>query len=502
MAEPAQGAGFRSCAARLAVLLWAAGPVHGDVLAGVLLPALGIYDVPLDPSAAGDGLDLWQPQVDRRAGVDLARGDLVRRWVEGVRVADASSGDVRVWASLPFARRGLSHRLRVEAVTGSLRSAGRSRDPGWSGRLDASASGGRVEYAAGSDRFQAGVSAAGWAASGQDQAVDLSAFHRSPRDARMNRYFWDLLEPTVGRRVVGDWRLRSWEVGSGAVWRTGPLGRLGLSARVERVRPGVGVAYLNTGSRAELAGPRRARVEQVMATWRYGLAYERILCAAWRLRLEAGYARTRLEAQARQLQVPSSSRGVRLDIADLGQGSSSRHGADGRVCVRWSATKSASVEALLGRGAAAVDAAGQGTTPVLGFSLGTLPISHRGQADVSGRMHTTVAALRAQWQGRRAELGVGALSARGTVDATVRGDAQMEFGLYVEPYRDRSRYRVDLHRLQLAPNLRLCGRWWLGYRLTQYVVFARNLDRRRPPLPRDERLRGGTLQGVSTWYAL
>ena len=131
-----------------------------------------------------------------------------------------------------------------------------------------------------------------------------------------------------------------------------------------------------------------------------------------------------------------------------------------------------------------------------------MPISHRGAADLSGQTRTTFAALQGRWQGRQGELELGILSARCTLNAVAQGDAQMEFGLYVEPYRDRWRYRIDLHRLCAAPHLRLSGRWWLGYRLTQYLISARDLDRRRPAPPREERLRGGTLHDMSLWYAL
>lgn len=471
-----------------------------DSLSEWTLPLVNLFDVQGDGARSGRRLDLWQEGQERWIALALRGEDLYRKYVEGVRVAGFARRDGLVTVVLPKTVGKTRHYIKLQASGGVFEYGGRSRSKGWSGALDTGGWTSRLEYALDRGRHRAGLSVARSRSEGSDQQVRLEQFHRSETDHRMNSFFWELLEPTIGREIDYTWKDCGWDVEAGWLVALFGRGRLGLAARLQERRPQVGIRYFNTGSAAELHGLRRAGFRQKLTARRGVLTYQHRLGSAWRVRGEAGYTRQRLWAQIRQRDVPQSAGGVLLDLVELGDGEWSRQAVDLKVGGSWARSERAHLEVVAGWGRSTYKAIGEGTTPVLGFSLRILPISHRGEADLAGAISTWVGAIYGQKGWRKMRLEAGVLTARTEVEAQTRANAQMEFGLFVEPVQDVSRYRVALHRFFAAPSVQVHERIRLEYQLTQYLAYLVDKHRKKPK--REEKARGGLIHTLMLKYLL
>ena len=470
----------RSASSTLAVLLfWVAAAGATDRLA----PLLDVLGIDCRECPAGARLDLWQEPSARRVSFSVGGEDLYRRYVRRVRVAGVSGRSSRFTLALPMSAGGARHQLELQVSREAFRYRGHGADGAWSGGLHDSGWAGRVSYLVDRGRHRFGASGR-WSHSAETgQRIRFEQFHRSDTDPDMNQYFWDLLEPTFGPEVTVDWRARSRGVETG--WRVAlsPRSRLGLTVGGEQWRPEADIGYVNTGSKDQLRGPRAAAVRQELENVRCVLAYESRWGEPWQLRAGLGYLGQRLRGRVAQRDVPRSDSGVILDQVELGSEEADQRGLRLGVGGAWTPSQRTGVRAGLGWARSTFDADGIGTTPVLGFRLLALPIAHRAEADLSGRISTWTGS--AAWEKRwgRARLGVGALAARVDLEARTRADVEMEFGLYVAPVRDRAHYRLALWRFYLAPEVRLQDDLWCVFRITQYLAGLTDIDRDEPLRP-------------------
>ena len=188
-------------------------------LADSVLPLLNLSDIQPDAACSSGRLDLWCTECERGVSLSLRGEDLYRRYVGGVRVAGLSGRSAWVTLSLPVMLGQGVHDTQVQIAGSNIDLEGRTRDPGWSGRLNVEGSACQLRHAISQGRHRGAVSVSWSRSSAPDQEVHLDRFHRSQSDARMNRFFWDLLEPTFGDRVHYWAKDRSWGVDAG--WLVG-----------------------------------------------------------------------------------------------------------------------------------------------------------------------------------------------------------------------------------------------------------------------------------------
>ena len=487
-----RGRSVRTALAVVVVQVAAAGA------ADRLAPLLDVLGIHCRVGAAGDRLDLWRELGHRRVSFSLRDEDLYRRYVRRVRVAAVSGRSGRVTISVPATAGGAHHQVELQVSGNALRYRGQGADGAWSAGLREAGFAGRVEYLVDRGRNRIGAQARWSRATELRQRARIEQFHRSQTDPDMNQYFWELLEPTFGPDITYDWRQHSWALETG--WRVAvsPRTRLGLTLGTEQGRPRAEVGYVNTGSKDKLRGEREAVFRQELGSVRCVLAYEYRWRRPWRARADLEFRTQRWRGRAAQRDVPRSDSGVILDLVELGTGEGSQRGARLGIRTGWTPSARTEVRAGLAWARSSFDGDGAGTTPVLGFRLlSTLPIAHRAEADLSGRISTWTGS--AEWRQRwgRARLRMAALAARAEVDARTRADVEMEFGLYVAPVRDRSRYRLALYRLHLAPEVRLRKHVSFVFRITQYLSSLTDIDRDAPLQPGPGvRTRGGRASAV------
>lgn len=490
----------------LAALLLVSGTVitaRADTVTDRLLPLLGVHGVEASPASP------WQPAPSPTVVVAFQGEDLLRRDVGDLRVAALAGRQGRLTATVALP--GTPDQwLTLEAAAGSGDHRGQGRDRDWAASLASTRSLGAVAY-----RRDGAVhrlaAALRWSVDrGRDQTVDLLEFHRAADDnaadaaagRRMNRYFWDLLEPTLGDELTYTWDHE--ELAAELGWSR-PLGqdhRLGLLASGRWSTPVVDVVYVNAGERQALRGPRQVALDQDAGQTRLAAGLERSLPAAAHARVEVGYAARDASSLARQRHVPRSASGILLDIVELGRARAEQRGPDVTLQASWEGSPRARLNGHIGWAHSTLDASGEGRTPVLGYSLRTLPISHGGTLALSGNLTTWSASAGGQRRGQRLGVRVHALALRSRYRGHTAADAQMEFGLIVHPVREAAAYDLRLYRLSLAPVLQVTSRTALNCDIIQYAGRLRDRHAVADPEGPRKKHRGGRVYDLRLRYQL
>ena len=376
--------------------------------------------------------------------------DLFRRWIEGVAVADYGERRAGLELYLPWERR-LAHHFRVGLSRGSLDVRGRSHQPGWSGRLSGDDNLVALGYGVSWKRGALQLDITRTDFGGDHRAVDIERFHRSSTGERMNRFFFDLLEPTFGRNIAYRWSASSWS--GGASFRLALTEADGIAFGVRRAALSTDVAltYDNDGAREELRGERAVDLNQPADDTLVSLSYRRSLSARWSAGLELGTSWRAFETAAIQRDVPVSERGIVLDFIGLGSARARYDRHHVAVAADWLGPEQRRGRVAVARLRGQYESVFAGVTPVLGFAL-LLPISHGASGEASGSTDTWVLSAAGQRQWGAFSLTAGLDGSWTRLEATSRADAEMEFGLVVSPFRDRSRFAVDLYRLELEPS--------------------------------------------------
>lgn len=470
---------------------WA--PAAGaDSVADELLPLLGLY---------GRGAALtspWHPSPAGGISLTVHDEDLLRRYVDGTRVVGLSGRVTRVAATLRMPG-DTPQWVHAEASGSDNDRSAVGQDNDWASGLSSDNTLSTLAWRreGGRHLLSAGVT---WGLSqSRSQSLDVFAFHRSANDSRMNRYFWDLLEPTLGDRITYD--IDQPYVRTDIGWAV-DVGqdRYGLQASWQRRTTEAIVGHVNDGARDELRGPRSSSLDHELVQRRLSLGLQRQL-AATSVLLLAGYSSRDMSVRTHQLEVPRSSSGIVLDIVELGQAQADQHGPDVMLQTAWQSSTSLQLRGSATWSHSWIQGDGAGNTPVLGYSLRTLPISHSGSFSLSGTLTTLAAGLQARLHGSRFGGVVEGLALRSRYRGDTVADAQMEFGLFVAPLNETSAYDLELYRLSATPSVRIAPTTELRLSTVQYVGNLRSAAGHVEP-GRQVTHRGGRIHTLSLTYFL
>ncbi len=477
--------------ALLSLTCCGAGKANADTVESSLLPWLGIYG----SNSHSPLSDPWRAPPKAMIIIAFDDEDLLRRYVDGARTVDLSSRQARMTAILPLPG-DVGQWLQVETEAGSGNFAGQGRSRQWSGALATDRSVGGLAYRRDGSRHRLTAGLRWGRERGSDQAVNVYDFHTSATDSRMNRYFWDLLEPTLGDELTYTWDQESLGADMGWSIELNERQRFGVQGSWRWCTPDVVIDHVNDGSRQELRGTRRTDVDQDTRDSRLVIGVEQNLGSATRLRGEAGFTSRQASSLARQRDVPRSDNGVLLDIIELGHARADQRGADVSLGVTWEATAYSRFEGAITWARSELMVEGIGSTPVLGYSLRTLPISHGGNLSLTGDLTTWAVVTGVEMQRRRFGATLSGLGLRSHYRGHTAADAQMEFGLIVTPVDRAAAYDLHLFRLALAPWLRLSSSMELEYEIIQYAGRLRDRDAGPEPQASESTHRGGRIHSL------
>ena len=469
-----------------------------DRLSEGLFPVFNLFDVEFDDIRPAHRINLWRDVREGYVVLSFEEEDLLRKYVKDTRIAGVSNRNVSLSVGLPVITKRTRQWVKLLVSKEAFHYDGRSRGPDWTGRLGASGLTARLEYGVGIGRHRVAASVSSVGLDGNNQRFTIGKFPHSETDNSMNRFLLDLLEPTFGREVVYGMQDRDRGFEAGGILAVTERSRLEATVRLQDRKVDVAIRYINTGAKAELQGTRRVDLVLDLVSRRYVLAFEQRVRKYWLIRSEVGCTTNRMRLDLTPRDVPLSSGGVTLDLAELGNGSGSRRAVDLKVQGSWIRFDRFRLAMLLGWGRSSYGGEGAGTTPVLGFTFGVLPIAHRGEADLSGTIITWFGGSQIQKPWRRFRLDAGVVVARAKVENRTTADAQMEFGLYVRPVRDVAPYRLMLFRFYASPSVVLSRAIRVGYRATQHVAQLRG-EQERVRLA-GERTRGGTIHTLVLEY--
>jgi hypothetical protein len=430
--------------------------------------------------------------------------NVYNRRVGDVLVADADGQRSTLLLLLPFRSSGLEQHFGLRFSITGLDVTGRSRDPGWNSRLGGDDLGLEASYAVSRGRHTLSFDLEGRSFDGDERAVRLERFHRAKNRVTMNELFWDLLEPTLSDRIDYRWTWQTWS-GSGT-WRAAlsDVDRVGASLRLGSSSTDAVVTYHNTGDREEVRGDRVVDLEQPTDEVNLALFYERQLNTSWSGRVGVGARSRTLDAGLVQRDVPVSARDVTLDFFELGAVGAEYDRRHLALSATWHGGLQRRATFTAGRMTAEYDGHFDGVTPVLGFTLLALPISHGANGTATGALDTWVMSVSGERHWGSLSLAARLGGSWTELDARSRAEAEMEFGLIVSPHQSDRRFQLNFYRLDLKPAWMLSRSLRAQLLLRQYIIDVEDLAPREdvtPGVPDEPgeatRTRGGSIVGFS-----
>lgn len=466
-----------------------------DIVEDQVLPLLGVHGH--DTSLTNP----WLPTPVANLSLALHNEDLLRRYVGRARVVDLSGLQSRVQATLRLPG-AVPNWVRVEAAGASSDRTARSQDEDWAGSLDGTSTEAALAWRRDGATHMLSAGLRWGEERSRDQLLNLYTFHRSASNNRMNRFFWDLLAPTLGDEMVYDLSRQSLGADIGWSRRLGQY-RVELQALWRRSTPDANIDHVNNGDREELRGPRTWEVSQEFLQRRLVVGLGRRVAAAT-IRLQAGYTSGSLYSLTQLLDVPESDSGVILDIVELGRANADQSGPDVTVFTAWEPSPTMQLRGTAILSHSTLEAHGVGNTPVLGYTLLALPISHTGTFSLKGRLTTWAAGLGARLHRKQFGWTLDGLALHSRYRGPTEADAQMEFGLFVAPVDQRTAYDLDLFRLSTTSWIRITSPLQLRGEMVQYAGDLQTHGVRPVPVPEGRGVthRGGRIYTLSLYYLL
>ena len=445
----------------------------------------------------------------RQVALSMQTENVFNRRVGDVVVADVDGHRHDASLLMPFRRAGLDQRLGLRLSVGGFDVTGRSRNPAWNSRLGGADLGLYGSYAVRRRRHAFSVEFGGRSFDGDQRAIHLERFHHVNDDESMNQLFWDLLEPTLSDEIDYGWTRRVWS-GAGAWYISlSDIDRLGVSLRFSSSSSDAAVTYHNTGDRLELRGDRVVDLKQPTRELSIALAYDRQLNTAWSGRIMAGARSRSLYAGFAQRDVPVSERDVTIDFLELGAVATEYDRRHLAVSATWHGCRKRQATFTAGRMAAEYDGRFDGVTPVLGFTLLALPVSHGANGTTTGTLDSWVTSVSGEQHWGSLSLAASVDGSWTELETRSRAEAEMEFGLIVTPYQSNRRFQLDFYRLELKPAWMLSRSLQAQLSFRQYIIEVEDLAPRddvKPGVPdapgAATRTRGGLTIGFSLTHFL
>lgn len=291
----------------------------------------------------------------------------------------------------------------------------------------------------------------------------ITGYPRSS-DQLANQFFFDLLEPTFGRKLQDSLVARQMNYALWGGFPIAPRYRLTAGIAFADCRVNWSLRYLNTGSKAALSGPRRL----TLPINAYGRQIQLALTRAGNINQEIAIA----VFQNRMDLYIDNHPPAFIDFDSLGDMQLERSGTQAKFGWnykhwRWQI------------GLSLCNYNGQAfvRTPVLGFQWGIIPIAHSATLDLSsGHSFSQLLAVSRSWSWRHLFLEADLSYYHVVYDFWIKGRADLEFGLTTRPLDYPYRYALHWWDLGLRPEWRK-GKWGISYCFRQAIPYGRRLDK-------------------------
>ncbi len=289
--------------------------------------------------------------------------------------------------------------------------------------------------------------------------IDITAFPQS-ENVTTNEYFFDLLEPTFGRELTNEFNM---DQTSYSLWFSTRLSwnnRLSFAMRSTDLQADWQIRYNNTGPYAKLAGNRKI-------DWPlngFGRVYKLSLFSFCQ-ELSLTFFADRFSYEI------DNNRPATSDVLSLGNGKFKRSGISIESRQRLKTWELAS-----GLSIANYTADIFLKTPVLGYYLIFLPITHSAQLDIStSRSFSQQINITKRLKLKNISLDVGAAYTHTKFDFQVKGTADLMCGITSTNLDYPFQYSLHLFDFHANAEWRL-GSFGLKYAIRQLIPLGKRLD--------------------------
>ncbi|MDA0746244.1 MAG: hypothetical protein O2954_06980 [bacterium] len=469
---------------------------YGDTFAEKLYPLLNLHDLSMTDFAESQ-FSFYDKTTRPTLSFSYISEDLYREYRNDKQTADFSAQKFRLLFTYRIKISGTVHRFRM-GLSWDLYNTqiGHNTTP-VRNNLDIGERCPFFEYKVDRKRYGIGLSMYRSTRRGNNQTLRVNKFPHSETDLQMNRMFFDLIEPTFGREI--EYNLNSTHLrlqAEGRV-RITSRSRAGMAYRVMQASTVTQFQYTNTGEKSELQGRRTTELALNLQSKHIAVMWVYEISERSEVELRTSYTTRKVPLfDLTPESVPESSNGIPLDIEDLADGVVDLDGYEVQVRGQRLFLKQIEVNGFLGFARVNYTGSGSGSTPVLGFRLGFLPISHAADINIRGNTKTWFGKGMIRTQEGKLQWQLDALFAQSYMRNRMRADAELEFGLSVKPFQSTAPHTINLLRIQLQPTLRITQNYHLVYQFVQNIIFINLPHKEMSPLD-SRKYRGGRIHGFT-----
>ena len=480
----------------LAILLISVD-VYSDTFTEKVYPLINLYDVS-KTNLTDTHFSLWEKFTNPTLSFSYISEDLYREYRNDNQTANFSAQKYRLLFTHRLKTLDTEHRFRIGLSWDLYDTQLGNNNTPLRNNLDIDEWSPSFEYIIDRKRYRFGLRIHRATQRGKKQTLAINQFPHSETDPQMNRLFLDLIEPTIGREIVYSLNATNLMIETGGWISMTSKDRSGIMYRVNRTTTTAQFQHTNTGTKTELQGKRNTDMALNLQSKHIAFMWEHDLNEKYQIGLHTSYTTRKLPLLDLKPQtIPQSSNGIALDIEDLADGIADTRGYEAQIEGQKSFSNRLKLNGFIGFGKTNHTGNGNGSTPVLGFRLGFLPISHAANITVSGNTKTWFGKGIIGQYGGRVQWQLETLFAHAFIQNTTNADTAFQFGLSVKPIQNMSAYKIDIFRIHLKPALLITKKYQLIYQLTQNLIFINNTDRRTVPPIGSRNHQGGRIHSFT-----
>jgi len=306
-------------------------------------------------------------------------------------------------------------------------------------------------------------------------ALKINHFPKDAEDELLNRYFFNLIKPTVGEKIDYDIRFRQYSLFLEHrykllknIYTTTQLGK-GIT------RDALDFSYYTSTAgirgRKNFTGPLHA--SRSFVSLGFQMCYKSLKFSPF-LFYNQGERTYNVKAAN-----PVKSGLIYLEFHELGKSSFNYRSSGAGIGISGILPGSVSAEGFLTLGRKELEGSADFTTPVLGFEI--LPIAHQFDGSYEGEM--PVFMIQSQFNksiNRSVTLGLLAEFFKSELDLKYHTNAEMEFGIANKKQSGLKTYLVNIYKLGLISSLRISGKWSVSPKIIQILPDIKEVKKKRP----------------------
>jgi len=331
--------------------------------------------------------------------------------------------------------------------------------------------------------------------------VYINKYYHDPEDELLNRYFYDLLEPTFGEKIKFEPTHKRYAISGEYVFSYQNRLNSGLIISKQIIGNNYRISYINSTDR--LAGQKKLYGPVIGDLYNFQWINEFFL-KQLTVRTDIGYEESDILFNLNAVN-PTKSGDIYIDIRELADSSLSMNKFGCGLGLEWEFSNRMNLALSIATGKNSIKGEGEVKTPVLGFEL--LPIAHQFDGGFNFDLSSWVYGLNWKHQILR-RFGYNFIAGYSNSQGILTYDnlAKMEFGIGTSRLQDKIKYRIHMYQAALKSSLKIWENYILKINIQQIVpdINKRKVKKESiPGEPSGKKKRtywGGTIYSIGLEY--